>query len=63
MPTTHKCSFCGREFMHGRGMLYVKKDGTILWFCSRKCRVSMVEFKRDARKLRWTVYYGKEVRK
>ncbi|MEM0451646.1 MAG: 50S ribosomal protein L24e [Nitrososphaerota archaeon] len=63
MPTTHKCSFCGREFMHGKGMLYVKKDGTLLWFCSRKCRVSMVEFKRDPRKLKWTTYYGKEVRK
>ncbi|MEM0274918.1 MAG: 50S ribosomal protein L24e, partial [Nitrososphaerota archaeon] len=33
MPTIHKCSFCGREFMHGKGMLYVKKDGTLLWFC------------------------------
>ncbi|MEM4968950.1 MAG: hypothetical protein QXU63_04645, partial [Nitrososphaerota archaeon] len=36
---------------------------TLLWFCSRKCRVSMVEFKRDPRKLKWTTYYGKEVRK
>jgi len=48
--------------MHGRGMLYVKRDGTQLWFCSRKCKVSMIDFKRDPRKLKWTVYYGQEKR-
>lgn len=47
------CSFCGRKIPPGYGMMYVKIDGTILWFCSRKCRVSMLEFKRDPRKLAW----------
>jgi len=42
----HRCAFCGREFPHGVGMLYVKRDGSMLWFCSRKCRVYMVEQKR-----------------
>jgi large subunit ribosomal protein L24e len=36
-------------------MLYVKRDGSMLWFCSRKCRVYMVEQKKDPRKLKWTV--------
>ncbi len=62
MPTTHRCSFCGREFLHGKGMLYVKKDGSLLWFCSRKCRVSMIDFKRDPRKFKWTAHYKKEKR-
>jgi large subunit ribosomal protein L24e len=55
MPTVHRCAFCGREFPHGVGMLYVKRDGSMLWFCSRKCRVYMVEQKKDSRKLKWTV--------
>jgi len=42
--------------------MYVKRDGTIYWFCSRKCRVSMLEFRRDPRKLKWTEYYGKKER-
>jgi large subunit ribosomal protein L24e len=36
-------------------MLYVKRDGSMLWFCSRKCRVYMVEQRKDPRKLKWTV--------
>lgn len=39
--------------------MYVKIDGTILWFCSRKCRISMLEFKRDPRKFKWTKKYVK----
>ncbi len=60
MPTTHKCAFCGREFPHGKGTLYVKNDGTRLWFCSRKCRISMIDFKRDPRKFKWTEKYAPE---
>ncbi|MEM1942844.1 MAG: 50S ribosomal protein L24e [Candidatus Caldarchaeum sp.] len=54
MPTVHRCSFCSREFVHGRGMLYVKNDGTLLWFCSRRCRVYHVKQGKDPRKLKWT---------
>jgi large subunit ribosomal protein L24e len=39
--------------------MHVKNDGTILYFCSRRCRVSTLKFKRDSRKLKWTAYYGK----
>jgi ribosomal protein L24E len=35
-------------------MMYVKNDGTILWFCSGKCKKSSLSFGRDARKLKWT---------
>ena len=41
-------------------MMYVKNDGSILWFCSSKCRKSALKLKRDSRKLKWTAYYGKE---
>jgi len=60
MPTMHRCSFCGRDFLHGTGMLYVKNDGTQLWFCSRRCRIYSIEHRKDPRKLKWTKFYGRE---
>jgi len=60
VPRLRLCSFCGHEFSLGSGIMYVRNDGTILWFCSSKCRKSSVELKRDARKIRWTKYFGKE---
>jgi len=59
MPVERVCSFCGREIPPGEGTMFVKNDGSVLWFCSRKCRVSMLEFKRDPRKFKWTAKYVK----
>ena len=58
MPRKHTCSFCGHEFEAGTGMMYVKNDGTIYWFCSSKCRKSQLRLKRDPRKLKWTARYN-----
>jgi len=60
VPRTRKCSFCGNEFSAGTGMMYVRNDGSILWFCSSKCRKNSLKLGRDARKLKWTTYFGKE---
>ncbi|UCC58787.1 MAG: 50S ribosomal protein L24e [Candidatus Bathyarchaeum sp.] len=60
MPKSRNCSFCGDEFSSGTGMMYVRNDGTILYFCSSKCRKSSLALKRDSRKIRWTKYFGKE---
>lgn len=62
MPRSRRCSFCGHEFSPGTGIMYVNNDGTILWFCSSKCRKNSLVLKRDPRKLKWTAYYGKEER-
>lgn len=59
MPHPHICAFCGKEISPGKGIMYVKNDGTVYWFCSRKCRVSFLKFKRDPRKLKWTTKYVK----
>ena len=59
MPRTYKCSFCGGDFISGKGLTYVRNDGVILHFCSRKCRRSMLDFRRDARKFKWTEHYIK----
>ncbi|MFH1328348.1 MAG: 50S ribosomal protein L24e [Candidatus Bathyarchaeota archaeon] len=58
MPKPRICSFCGKEFQPGSGMMYVKNDGTILWFCSTKCRKNSLKLGRDSRKLKWTAYYA-----
>jgi large subunit ribosomal protein L24e len=62
MPRTNKCSFCGKAFSPATGMMYIRNDGTILYFCSARCRKSVLIYKRDPRKLKWTTYYGKKER-
>lgn len=53
------CSFCGRPVAKGSGIMLVKNNGTVLWFCSAKCRKNMLELKRDPRRLKWTDKYVK----
>ncbi len=60
MVKVKKCSFCQGDVLIGRGHMYIKNDGTILNFCTHKCRVSMIVQKRNPRKVRWTSVYGKE---
>ncbi|MEM3351307.1 MAG: 50S ribosomal protein L24e [Saccharolobus sp.] len=59
MPTVRQCSFCGHEISPGTGLMYVKNDGTILWFCSSKCRKSMLKYHKDPKKYKWTTKYMK----
>ncbi|MEM0438034.1 MAG: 50S ribosomal protein L24e [Candidatus Micrarchaeia archaeon] len=49
-----KCSFCNSEMEKSTGMLYIRRDGKVLPFCSRKCRVNALVLKRKPRKLKWT---------
>lgn len=60
MPEHRECNFCGSEIPPGTGTMYVKKDGTIMFFCSRKCYKNMIELKRVPRKVRWTQRYKGE---
>ncbi len=50
------CSFCGGEIEPGTGIMYVRNDGSILWFCSSKC-FKNYKMGRKARKLVWTQKY------
>ena len=59
MVVTYKCSFCEHEIPPGKGITYVKTDGTVYRFCSRRCRVNNLRFKRDPRRLKWTKKYVK----
>jgi large subunit ribosomal protein L24e len=35
-------------------MIYVKKDGTLFWFCSSKCRKNSLGLSREGRRQKWT---------
>lgn len=63
--TIRNCNFCGTQIEPGTGILYVRKDGNTLNFCSRKCQVNMVQMKRVPRRVKWTNEYHaiKEMRK
>ncbi len=62
MPKVYKCSFCGRDIKPGTGMMYVEKSGKVSFFCSLKCRKSTLILKRDPRRFKWTLKYGREGR-
>ena len=47
-----KCSFCGSEIEKGTGIMYVKNDGTVLWFCSHKCLRNW-QMGRSPRRVNW----------
>lgn len=49
------CSFCDNAVRKGTGVLYAKKDGTLFYFCSSKCRKNSLNLKREGRRQKWTV--------
>ncbi|MFQ5892617.1 MAG: 50S ribosomal protein L24e [Candidatus Methanofastidiosia archaeon] len=51
-----KCNFCGYDIERGRGKMFVKKDGSVLYFCSSKCEKNLLKLKRKPRKFKWTHY-------
>ncbi len=51
---TRQCSFCGNKYALGTGKMFVKKDGSTLYFCSSKCEKNMLKLKRVPRRVGWT---------
>ncbi len=47
------CYFCGGELSKGSGVMYVKRDGTLFYFCSSKCRKNF-RLGREGRRVKWT---------
>ena len=60
MAEIRKCSFCYREIEPGTGKMFVKKDGTVLNFCTNKCYKNMIELKRVPRTTAWTEKFAVE---
>jgi large subunit ribosomal protein L24e len=57
--TPRNCSFCDRAVKWGTGTMLIRNDGSILYFCSDKCRKNMLKLRRDPRKFKWTKRYVK----
>jgi large subunit ribosomal protein L24e len=49
----YRCSFCRKDIELGTGKMFVKKDGTVLHFCSSKCEKNRLKLKRVPRKVTW----------
>ncbi len=58
MVRIFECAFCGHDVEPGTGITFVRKNGQVVRFCSRKCRRSLIDFKRDPRKYKWTKKYS-----
>lgn len=52
-----KCSFCEKTMATGDGLIFVKSDGTINYFCDSKCEKNSKM--RLAKNVRWTGTYKK----
>lgn len=52
-----RCSFSAKEIPKGKGMMYVKKDGTVYYFYDSKCRNNFLKLKREGRRQKWTPAY------
>ncbi|MEM0037279.1 MAG: 50S ribosomal protein L24e [Candidatus Korarchaeum sp.] len=48
-----KCSFCGSDIEPGFGWMYVRADGTIMYFCSSKCAKNYLKLGRNPKKVGW----------
>jgi len=44
-----KCSYCTREIEKGSGIMYVRKIGTIKYYCSDRCYKYDVIYKKKQR--------------
>ena len=52
MVQKRTCDYSGQEIEPGTGTMYVKTDGTVLWFADAKCEKNYF-MGRDARDLEW----------
>ena len=53
MVEQRNCSFCGLPIEPGTGKMFVRKDGTIYYFCSTKCQNNH-KLGRFPRRVEWT---------
>ena len=54
-----KCSFCGNQIEQGTGKLFAKNDGSLWYYCSKKCEKNQNKLGRLPRKIKWTQEYKK----
>lgn len=57
MPVRRTCSFCGNDIEPGTGKMFIRRDGTIHFFCSSKCERNLLHLGRVPRWTRWTKHF------
>jgi len=55
-----RCSFSNEEIPKGTGVIYVRKDGTVLYFKNQKAKKNMLGLGRVGKKVKWTSYTKEE---
>ncbi|ACL15898.1 50S ribosomal protein L24e [Methanosphaerula palustris] len=53
MVEMHTCTFCGEGLEPGTGKMFVRRDGSIYYFCSTKCQNNF-KLGRAPRRVAWT---------
>ncbi|MCL5681444.1 MAG: 50S ribosomal protein L24e [Candidatus Thermoplasmatota archaeon] len=48
------CSFCGAKLEPGTGKMFVRRDGSSLYFDTSKCERNYLKLKREPRDVLWT---------
>ncbi len=59
MPERRICSFSHEEIEPGTGMMFVKRDGSVLWFKDSKARKNSLKLGRNPRIVKLTQRYEK----
>ncbi len=54
MVLKRQCSFCAGEVEPGTGTMFVKRDGSVFFFCSSSCRKQQLHLGRVGHRLKWT---------
>lgn len=49
-----KCTFSGEEIEPGTGIMYVRRNGEVLWFKNSKSMRNMLQLGRINRHVKWT---------
>lgn len=44
----------------GTGVMFVRKNGKIIYFCSSKCEKNSLNLNRKGTKLKWTEHFRKQ---
>lgn len=53
MVDMYTCTFCGDGLEPGTGKMFVRRDGSIYYFCSTKCQ-NNYKLGRAPRRVAWT---------
>jgi large subunit ribosomal protein L24e len=46
----------------GTGVMFIKNDGKVFYFCSKKCERNMIKLKREPKDIRWVTKKKKQVK-